>query len=211
MDRKVRYLHERHRISVGKSTNNAVLHCGECEKEFVEKINEPEYTIRDRNNTNGIYRQYPLCPDCFNSKIVETIQYGFYLRFAGISFVPCDDCQEEINDMLFKDAYWQIGDNYSITLHKDTYDSVCFVLGFLVTGIIGHKEFTPCKECQNKLLEDIKKASRYTFGNKEYEPAVELWRNWAIDDYMSDQVDTQFRKSKLEDVQKFLDMFPKIQ
>lgn len=52
--------------------------------------------------------------------------------------------------------------------------------GFYLRFIQRH--FIPCSECQIKLDKLIKNASHMNLGNKNYDPPVELWKKYEIDD-----------------------------
>ena len=44
------------------------------------------------------------------------------------------------------------------------------------------EHFTPCLECQNALYDLIYNADKLYLGNKSYEPAIELSRQWDVGD-----------------------------
>jgi len=43
-----------------------------------------------------------------------------------------------------------------------------------------HANFKPCPECQDKIHRIIEEADDLYFGNKSYEPAIEIHRFWEI-------------------------------
>lgn len=53
------------------------------------------------------------------------------------------------------------------------------------------EHFTPCLECQKALHDLIYNADKLYLGNKSYEPAIELSRQWEIDDHSWVELETR--------------------
>ena len=111
----------------------------------------------------------------------EILTYGFYLRFAQKSYIPCPKCQKRLHEKLMK-YKWSLQNNENIKLiYQPTLNnksSVSFEFLFLsaiqptIVGLI------PCDNCQPYLLKIIRK-SGLILGNRDYtDPPVELWRKW---------------------------------
>lgn len=62
------------------------------------------------------------------------------------------------------------------------------------------EHFKPCLECQKALHELIYNADKLYLGNKSYEPAIELSREWAIDD--GSWVELETRKATKDDFKR---------
>lgn len=71
-------------------------------------------------------------------------------------------------------------------------------IGFYLRFI--HDHFIPCKECQKELLRKIRNASEWTLGNKEYDPLIELWKKFDIDDEAWEEVER--RKATKEEIER---------
>ena len=74
-------------------------------------------------------------------------------------------------------------------------------VGFYIR--IFHEQFIPCKQCQLELQKIIRNADSWTIGNKDTEPAIELWRKFEIDDNAWKEIEK--RKATLEDKKRFKD------
>lgn len=115
--------------------------------------------------------------------IVEELQYGFYLRFASESFIPCEKCQDLIHEemmgnLVFHDERQQvILETRQANLYKEGKVKIWKVFfGFL--------EFQPtiefCEHCSRQ-LNKIWDTKELHIGN-DVKPLVELWRRWEIND-----------------------------
>jgi hypothetical protein len=62
------------------------------------------------------------------------------------------------------------------------------------------EHYCPCESCQEKLHELITKSSKLILGNKDYDPPVELSRDWDIDDNSWKELER--RKPTLEEFKK---------
>ena len=83
--------------------------------------------------------------------------WKLYLRLACKHFVPCSQCQQNIEKYV-----------------KERIILMSFQTGYQITeGVICD---VLCEECGTKLVETIMKAERIILGNKEYEPVFELQR-----------------------------------
>ena len=72
-------------------------------------------------------------------------------------------------------------------------------IGFFLRFI--HEHFIPCKECQKKLLHMVHNAKTWTLGNKDYEPLVELWKEFEIDDKAF--IELEKHKATKEELEKY--------
>lgn len=123
----------------------------------------------------------------------EKIQIGFFLRFAGKHFNPCEKCQEEIDDIVLENLA-DIGNNNCVNLDqilisrnsKTNKVRKLWIFGFYFLQDIlsneeySHLDFRPCDDCQKK-LDKLWENSEIHIGN-ETKPMVEFWRRWT-DDY----------------------------
>lgn len=125
------------------------------------------------------------CNESFSQKIkvpiVEVQRYGFWLRFVSEHFIPCDECQENLDKMInkYKIALY---DPHCITIEEyPKKDNWRFLLRFFAVGSLSGKDiFTPCKQCQSRILKNFDEKEIH-IGN-DNKPLVELWRKWDIND-----------------------------
>lgn len=109
----------------------------------------------------------------------EVLTYGFFLRFAKESYIPCPKCQGRLHELLMQNnwdisATVSVGFYYSPSLSREV---IKFRMFFLPEGLM-EKYWTPCDNCQKYLLNIVRK-SELILGHKEYtNPPVELWRKW---------------------------------
>lgn len=124
-------------------------------------------------------------------KIKEIHQYGFWLRFMSEHFIPCDKCQEELNEVLTlqhssfkKGMTLDFSSPLCVSLHafKSRRDlpEFRFTLSFVSPTQTTSYHFAPCNDCQGKLWHIFSKKELH-IGN-ENKPLVELWRKWEIVD-----------------------------
>jgi len=115
-------------------------------------------------------------------------QYDFWLRFAGEHFTPCRKCQEKLHTDIFKASRLSFGETElrPISLRKTENGIWRFKLFFAENYRVnvGYEpiNFVPCIACQKILTKLIEDAEQLIFGNKEYEPQLELNRKFEIDD-----------------------------
>jgi len=117
----------------------------------------------------------------------EIQYYGFYLRFAKELFIPCTNCQEELQRIVDTHTI-RVTDssNKIILLRHDLQKSdmqgnvkiaarnmMAFSLRFLRYDPV----FAPCYECHRKLQKILERAE-LIIGNKDYEPMIEFFRKW---------------------------------
>ena len=72
-------------------------------------------------------------------------------------------------------------------------------IGFWLRFISKH--FVPCRECQERLAKLIAEAEEMHLGNKDYEPPIELWRKFEIDDEAWEELER--RPSTPQEKEKF--------
>ena len=112
----------------------------------------------------------------------EIQEYGFWLRFVKEHFNPCDKCQDRLHRMLYRSGTWYINnDNMGVDLA--IFGDHCY---FSIRWMAKAVYFTPCPECAEKLKELVR-YNNLCIGNKDTEPAVELWRKWAVIDESEDK------------------------
>ena len=127
-----------------------------------------------------------------NLPVKEIQQYGFWIRFAKEHFIPCDICQDELHNLLFDKTIWTTipEDKEMIKLEirfaEDKYrvdQKTEFKLNFVFKLDQSYRTggyvatFRICGDCQHK-LEEILLDEELCIGNKDTEPAIELWRKW---------------------------------
>lgn len=125
--------------------------------------------------------------------ITEIQQYGFWIRFLSEHFIPCKECQEKLDKLLYEKTIWRTlnPDQPLITMEirfaeveydwqKD--DILKFDLNFVFRLDKSYKEggytetFVPCKRC----VEEFKKLminKEFHIGN-DNKPLIEFWRSW---------------------------------
>jgi hypothetical protein len=72
------------------------------------------------------------------------------------------------------------------------------VIGFYLRFIGEH--FKPCRQCQKELAKLIETPDHLILGNKEYEPPVELYRKFEIDE--SAWIQLEKRKPTKEELER---------
>ena len=97
--------------------------------------------------------------DSSHFKIDRKLVWRLYLRFATRQFVPCEKCQVAIEKEV------QIAVN-----------SMSFQNGYQLVEIIINNVL--CKQCRENMAKKIMHSDRIILGNKEYEPLIELQREW---------------------------------
>lgn len=112
-------------------------------------------------------------------KIREIHNYGFWLRFASAHFNLCEQCQDNLHNLLMG-SNLKFYDSNCITLTKRNGEWV-FRLNFVrCQNLLNTKAFTVCKNCQFELGE-IMIYNELHIGN-DTKPMIELWRRWQIID-----------------------------
>jgi len=177
--------------SINWDEDNKVLFCKKCKHELTEK--------KELQNLYGI---------------VGIQCYGFWLRFCHEHFVPCEACQEKLDEIIMgkqkKDHFgwstrWVFNSDIPVKLSV-TEKEVCFGFNFVwqqfekaVENIdkgvyqdhtIG--SLSLCKSCVKKFRRKVINANELHFGNEAL-PPVELWRKWMHDEK---------RTAMLEDAEK---------
>jgi hypothetical protein len=61
-----------------------------------------------------------------------------------------------------------------------------------------HDNFIPCRECQEEIERIIWESSEWTLGNKDYDPPIELWKFFEIDD--NSWLEVERRKATKEEL-----------
>lgn len=92
-------------------------------------------------------------------KLEKELTWTLYLRFATRHFVPCEKCQ--------------------VAIHKEVESAVygmSFQNGYQLVEIIVSNVL--CKQCRENIAKKIMHSDRIILGNKEYEPLIELQREW---------------------------------
>jgi len=119
--------------------------------------------------------------------IKEIQQYGFWLRFMSEHFIPCDKCQERLNNVLTLQTKMMLDfDNpCCITLRaykceQNSLPEFTFILSFVSPTTTTSYRFHVCDDCQGKLWHLFSKKELH-IGN-DTKPLVELWRKWEIID-----------------------------
>lgn len=130
---------------------------------------------------------------------IQKLQYGFYMRIIHDHFIPCEKCQEKLEKILVgKIRQWNIEDK-PLRVELDYFGPKWrFRFPWIRTGqeIKDVNVVILCKECSKVLEEGIVNADEWTIGNKDYEPAIELWRRWDIDDIRTQRLDKILVKAK---------------
>jgi len=110
-------------------------------------------------------------------KILQKLTWRFYFRFIKGSkgwFTPCTKCQEML-DILYKENRLDFNNVIKSMLHnKESIEPFIY-------GVI-------CEECDTKITKMIVEAEEIIFGNKDYEPLVEVSRLWLDNDDEVDEV-----------------------
>lgn len=105
----------------------------------------------------------------------EIQTYGFWIRFIKEHFIPCDKCQDRLHRLLYRSGTWYINDG-NMGVDLAIFGGQCY---FSVRWMQKAVYFTPCPECAKKLKELVL-YKKLCIGNKETEPAIELWRKWEL-------------------------------
>lgn len=119
-------------------------------------------------------------------EIKEIQQYGFWLRFMSKHFIPCDKCQEKLNEILTLQTGMplEFGNPLCVSLYvykiKKDVVGFYFVLSFVSPTPTTSYHFVPCNDCQGKLRKLFIEKELH-IGN-EIKPMIELWRKWEIVD-----------------------------
>ena len=119
-------------------------------------------------------------------KVKQQLLWEFYIRFLKEHFTPCGNCQNKINsefERLFKPAR-----NKDIDI-KDS-----------GTRFVELRWYHLCKRCKRQINEKFGIAE-VIFGNKDYEPLLELQRKWTtLDDTYARISDKEYQSQKEKDV-----------
>jgi len=117
----------------------------------------------------------------------EIQYYGFYLRFAKELFVPCLDCQEELQRIIDNHTIRIIDSSNKIVLlrhdlERSSMDGKATIahrnmIAFSLRFLRYDPTFVPCAKCQKKLQKILEKAE-LIIGNQDYEPMIEFFRKW---------------------------------
>jgi len=118
----------------------------------------------------------------------EIQYYGFYLRFAKEVFIPCLDCQEELQRIIDSHTIRIIESSNKIILlrhdlermdmeRKTTETAYRNMIAFSLRFLRYDPTFVPCYKCQKKLQKILENAE-LIIGNKDYEPMIEFFRKW---------------------------------
>jgi len=200
MERKTRrkYILERHNIKQIEPElegNIKEFNCIECGENFLM-----------RKSFVPSYKGDIICYECADAEVIEQLTYGFYMRFCHNHANLCDSCQDRLHSYLFENSYLILNNDVKVTLILDVFDElrvprVSFTLGFLRENVITPVEFTPCQDCSKEIFETIYNASELTFGNQDYEPPVELWRRWEINDELTAQFVEKKKEKNLKPLQ----------
>lgn len=190
MKERTKWMIPRHEISHFYSANEEgqPRMCFCCEREF--KLKKSAYLIDKKG------KHYPLCYNCKDVQFVEARRYGFWLRFAHEHFIPCDKCQDKLEDYLFNATIWAINNDKMtvdlvVSFPKVEEEPRCY---FAFRWIEPAVYWTPCKKCQEKLRDTIANANEMTVGNKDYRPPIELWRRWDIDDKRTRKLERELKR-----------------
>lgn len=93
----------------------------------------------------------------------QRMTWQFYLRFASTWFEPCKDCQKII-DKGWDEFGWRA--------------MIPQEIGHLaIPNMVGHALLGLCKQCRRNLFKKIENTN-LIFGNKDYNPLIELQRRW---------------------------------
>ena len=118
----------------------------------------------------------------------EIQYYGFYLRFAKEVFIPCLECQEELQRIIDSHTIRIIESSNKIILlrhdlermdmkRKTTETAYRNMIAFSLRFLRYDPTFVPCYKCQKKLQKILENAE-LIIGNKDYEPMIEFFRKW---------------------------------
>lgn len=136
---------------------------------------------------------------------IETLCYGFWLRFCHEHFIPCEKCQNELDEMMngTKEVesswvtQWVFDSNVPIELFF-TSTMVKFTLNFLCSGTIANsyrQDYELCKSCVETFITKIMNTDELHIGS-EIKPPVELWRKWMTDDKRTERLMAMEEKVK---------------
>ena len=108
----------------------------------------------------------------------EIHYYGFYLRFAKKTFIPCSKCQEEIQKILDCNPIRIVEGSQRVTMHYSSGSAFKDNNYFFVFRFLRHDPtFRPCTACQARLKALLEEAE-LIIGNEDYEPMIEFYRKW---------------------------------
>jgi len=160
-------------VKVGKKVAGKKVCCEWCNKNFkiLPTLGSTFYMLKEKDH--GIRF---VCYKCAHRKTLQRQRYGFWLRFLSEHFIPCEECQDKLHELINTNEVDFHKEYNSITLiisEKENKLKARFKLGFLWRDSI----FTPCKLCQKKIVE-LWQTNELHIGN-DIKPMVELWRDWA--------------------------------
>jgi len=182
-------------ISTGESARDFGFYAGAKAKDRMEKCCE---CGRDFEIKNVYYScksgEGFFCPECIANVIVEFLKYGFWLRFISEHFVPCTLCQEKLDELL-RSNDWEISPETMNVVLSIKKESAVFYLKW-----IDNCCYVPCSECQKKIINLIRNISRQDasnlhIGNKDYQPPIELWIDWVMDEEESERRSNEMRNN----------------
>ena len=169
-------------------SNQKTLSCDVCKKHFNVS---PEVGLV---YSDVKFENYYICYECANQKNVEQLTYGLYLRFMKKHFIPCENCQKEVYNMLLT-SDWRLNSDYPIELYirqDSDYPIETYVRDETEKSVIVYLKFTNkkwmlCKACSMLIIDYIAK-EELIIGNKDYVPPVELWSKWDFNEKLTDKI-----------------------
>jgi len=136
---------------------------------------------------------------------VEFCQYGFFMRIFHDHFIPCDECQEKFEKILVgKIKDWYIYD-LPLKVELDYFGPQWrFKFPWIGTtkSVNDVNVVLLCKKCGKVLEDGMVNADKWTIGNKDYEPAIELWRKWKVDDKRTQQLEKLMERARKVGIHK---------
>lgn len=108
-------------------------------------------------------------------KVKQTLVWRFFIRPLHEWFTPCEKCQRVLNNLLKNNALNFIMDAQPFDLYRNN----------------------NCTLCRKKIEEMINDDVTLIIGNNDYEPRLELSRQWVdIDGTEEEITEEQYRKMK---------------
>lgn len=167
----------------------ALIEIGQLNRETCPKCGKD--TKIDTKTTVHCFRCKETFPKTYEAYFVKVRQYGFYIRIIHNHFIPCDKCQDEFEKVLVEGIKnWYIEEGMPLKVELDHFINQ-WRFRFRWIGISQRTDTDVvllCKECSKNLELGIVDAHEWTIGNKDYEPAIELWRKWDLDGKRTDRL-----------------------
>ena len=116
--------------------------------------------------------------DLVEKYFIEEIEtFGFYLRFLGSHFVPCNECQDKIKKMLMEIKQFRFDEKTTVIAEVENWIKWKFCICYYDNDKYGISYY-PCEKC-NKKLNEIFENSELHIGNN-IKDLVEFYRIWEL-------------------------------